>query len=421
MPFVFDFAYETQTNFSVLFCALWIPYPISSCERKRLINIKRDYLSFDFIMIILVCALAVFGIIVIGSATHITANGPSREYTYQQIWFATGLILMLLSAFIDYHFIARFYIPLYLLNISLLVLVLILGRNEEGVSRWIRIGGATIQPSEFAKIFMIIYLAKFIDKKNESVNNVLVLLFLLFTCAVPTILIMIQPSLSASLVLPVLTIAILFVGGLSYKYFIGAAVVFGPLLGLLYFDLSRDNPWLLQHIYKIPFMRSYWIEDRIIPLLNPDPTSTTLEQTQQSISAIGSGQLYGKGLYNGTINQLSYLPANHNDFIFSVIGEELGFAGCVAVLCIMFIIILKCTIIAQKATDTLGRLIASGVAVLLAFQTFVNVGVATGIMPNTGIPFPFVSSGGSAMWITMIAVGLAINVGMTKPKSIFEG
>lgn len=372
-------------------------------------------------MVLLVCALAVFGIVVIGSATHIAANGPSREYTYQQIWFATGLVLMLLAAFIDYHFIARFYIPLYLLNLLLLVLVLVLGRNEDGVSRWIKIGGATIQPSEFAKIFMIIYMSKFIDKKNESINNVFILALLLFSSVVPTVLIMIQPSLSASLVLPVLTIVVLFVGGLSYKYFIGAALVFGPLLGFVYYDLRREDPWLLQYLYKIPFMKSYWIEDRIIPMINPSPNDANLEQTLQSISAIGSGQFYGKGLYNGTINQLSYLPANHNDFIFSVIGEEFGFIGCAAVLCIMFLIIMKCTIIAQKSTDMLGRLIAAGVAALLAFQTFVNVGVATGIMPNTGIPFPFVSSGGSAMWITMIAVGLAINVGMSKPKSIFEG
>ncbi|MBQ9604673.1 MAG: FtsW/RodA/SpoVE family cell cycle protein, partial [Firmicutes bacterium] len=160
---------------------------------------------------------------------------------------------------------------------------------------------------------------------------------------------------------------------------------------------------------------------RLTDFLDKDYSSSTYYQTKHSIWAIGSGQLRGKGLYNGTVNQLSYLPESHNDFVFAVIGEEFGFLGCLAVILVMFCIITRCLVIAAKATDNLGRLIAVGVGGMFAFQTFVNIGVVTGLLPNTGMTFPFLSYGGSSIWTNMLAVGLVLNVGMCKPKSMFEG
>ena len=180
---------------------------------------------------------------------------------------------------------------------------------------------------------------------------------------------------------------------------------------VFYLDLISEHHRILSL-----FLNEYQI-DRILPLVNPDLSSSNYYQTKNSIWAIGSGQLRGKGLYNGTINQLSYLPYSHNDFIFSVVGEEFGFLGCLGVLAVMFVIISRCIKISLTSEDNLGALVAGGVAGMLCFQTFVNVGVATGILPNTGMPFPFMSYGGSAMWVDMICIGLS--VGMKKPKSMF--
>ncbi len=373
---------------------------------------KKQLQTFDYLLVLLVFSLVVFGIIIIGSATRININGPEGEFQSQMIWFATGIILMLFAAFIDYHTIARFYLVLYGINIFLLVLVLIFGGDDgTGVKRWI----FGIQPSEFSKVFMIIYLSKFIDKNREKINNISVLFLVFVSTLIPFMLIKEQPSLSASLVTLAIMITLLFTGKISFKYIFIALAIIIPIAIVVIIDLHTEEHKLLSL-----FLEPYHIR-RLTTAINPDLSSPDYYQTKNSIWAIGSGELRGKGLYQGTINQLSYLPESHNDFIFSVIGEEFGFLGCVSVLLVMLLIITRCIFIAAKAMDNLGRLIASGVAGMLAFQTFVNVGVATGLLPNTGMPFPFLSYGGSSMWMNMIAIGLVINVGMRKPKSIFEG
>jgi rod shape determining protein RodA len=209
----------------------------------------------------------------------------------------------------------------------------------------------------------------------------------------------------------------LFIGKISYKYVLIVLLIALAFGIIIYVDLLTEKHTLLSGVLH---MDNYQIS-RLTDFINKDYSSSTYYQTKHSIWAIGSGQLRGKGLYNGTINQLSYLPESHNDFIFSVIGEEFGFLGCLAVFLIMLFIIARCLIIAAKATDNLGRLIAAGVGGMLAFQTFVNIGVATGLLPNTGMTFPFLSYGGSSIWTNMLAIGLVLNVGMCKPKSMFEG
>ncbi len=375
---------------------------------------KKQISAFDFILLILVVALVMCGITAIGSATRININGPEGRYQSQMLWFATGLLLMLVSAFIDYHAICRFYIALYILNVVLLVLTLLIGDGEEvGVRRWL----FGLQPSEFSKIFMIIFLSKFIDKFQKKINNIGILLLACLLTAVPFVLIKKQPSLSASLVLIAILGVELFTGRLSYKYILVVVLLALFMLIVIYADLLNAEHPLLKGVFK---MTDYQVS-RFTDYINKDYSSSTYYQTKHSIWAIGSGQLRGKGLYNGTINQLSYLPESHNDFIFSVIGEEFGFLGCLTVMAIMLAIITKTLIIAAKATDNLGRLIAAGAAGMWAFQTFVNIGVATGLLPNTGMTFPFLSYGGSSIWANMLAVGLALNVGMCKPKSMFEG
>ncbi len=375
---------------------------------------KKQLSAFDFILVAMVVAMVACGITAIGSATRININGPEGEYRSQMLWFGTGLVLMLIMAFIDYHTLCKFFIPIYIFNIIILILVLLIGDGDEiGVRRWL----FGLQPSEFSKIFMIIFLSKFIDKYQKKINNISILIIVGLLTAIPFLLIKKQPSLSASLVLIAILGVELFAGRLSYKYILVVLLVAAALGIVLYVDIKTESHPLLKGVFKI---NDYQMS-RLTDFINKDYSSSTYYQTKHSIWAIGSGQLRGKGLYNGTVNQLSYLPESHNDFIFSVIGEEFGFIGCLAVIVLMYCIIVKCLVAAIKAADNLGRLIAAGVAGMFAFQTFVNIGVATGLLPNTGMTFPFLSYGGSSIWTNMLAVGLVLNVGMCKPKSMFEG
>lgn len=377
-------------------------------------DINRKLKNCDYTLIFFVFALAIFGIVIIGSAKRININGPQGEFTNQIIWFISGIVLMAITMFIDYKMLGKLYIAIYILNIILLILVLLIGGDDGGVRRWL----FGIQPSEFAKIFMIIYFAKFIEKNQDRINDVKVLILALAAALIPFILIKMEPSLSASLVIMAIFITEMFVGNISARYIRIALAVIIPLVIILYIDLASSSHPLLNMLVKLNIIEEYHIK-RLLPLVNPDLSSADYYQTKNSIWAIGSGQLKGKGLYNGTINQLSYLPESHNDFIFSVVGEEFGFFGCLGVLAVMLVIIGRCIKAAYEATDFFGKLVASGVAGMLLFQTFVDVGVATGILPNTGMPFPFMSYGGSSMWVDMIAIGLVLSIGINKPKSMF--
>jgi rod shape determining protein RodA len=371
--------------------------------------------AFDYTLLIMVSIISIFGIIVIGSATHIQTHGDSRTQDLQRMWFLTGIIILIIMSFINYRFIAKFYILIYSINLLLLVLVYIRGPLPgSNVARWLIIGPVSIQPSEFAKIFMIIFLAGYIDKNNEKINNPIILLSVLALSAIPTVLILLQPSLSASLVIIVITLALLFVGQVDYKYVYKAAIISLPVAILLLIDIMRE-----QHIVVDILLKEYQIV-RIRDLFLRNPNSQTRVQTDHSVAAIGSGQLTGQGLHQGTMNQLEFLIEAENDFIFAVIGEEFGFIGSTILILLMLGVVLRCTYTASRADDLLGKLIATGVATLLAFQIFINIGVATDIVPNTGIALPFVSYGGSAMWVNMACIGLVINVGMNKKKSIFE-
>ena len=382
--------------------------------------LKKKLLYFDYLLVILVFCMVIIGIIAIGSANKINTLNIgfnqeflSSEFMNQIIWFIIGIICMLFAAFIDYRFICKFYIPIYILNIILLILVLSpLGKSINEVKRWI----FGIQPSEFCKIFMIIFIATFIDKNNHKINEIKNLLILGFLTIIPVILIKAQPSLSASLVILAILIFQIFAGNLDFKYIKIILIIFIPIIIILAIDIISGKYFILSK-----FLKDYQL-DRIISIISFDLNTkdSSLYQTKNSAWAIGSGQLMGKGLFNGSMNQLNYIPYSHNDFIFAVIGEEFGFIGCCIVIFLSLLIICKCLIIANKAIDTLGMLIVVGVVGMLTFQIFVNIGVATSLLPNTGMPFPFLSAGGSSMLVNMACIGLVLNVSMTKPKNLFE-
>ena len=376
---------------------------------------KAKFQNLDKWLVAAVCVLSVFGIICIGSALHVNLGEDPSSYYSQMVFFASGLVIMFAVAFFDMDYLSRFDKALYIVNILLLVAVILVGSSSNNAVRWIKIGPVRLQPSEFSKVIMIFCMANFIDKKKDSINNISILARLCALVIVPVILVFIQPALSASLVILFIFCVQMFVAEIDYRFIGKILIVIVPVVAVIVLDSIREDPIFVDLIFK-----DYMIT-RIRDLVIQDPGSETYYQTMKSISAISSGQLTGKGLYQGTLNQLSYLPEPQNDFIFSVIGEEFGFIGCMMVLALLFFIIVRCIFIAMESRDMKERLIAAGVAGMLIFQTFVNVGVATGIMPNTGMSLPFVSSGGSSLWTNMAAVGLVLNIDLRRSRTLFEG
>lgn len=371
---------------------------------------KRVYSSFDYVLAALTVLISAFGIIVLASATGSNKGALSRELTSQMMWVATGIIIMLVVAFVDYKFICKFYIPIYLVNIFLLIAVLIYGMaTRRETYRWLGIGSFGILPSEFSKIFMIIFLASLLERLGENVSKFRYFCLVIGLTLVPTALILVEPSLSASLVTVMICVFMLYGARLKLRYFAIGLLVLVPVIGIIYYDVNADNPLLLDKLLGYQASRLEAFYER-------DPSSDEYYQTYQSIQAIGTGRLTGKGLFNNEI----YVPKSENDFIAAIIGSEFGFLGCMAVLAAFFLLIIKCLTTAMKSDVYSGKLISVGCAAMIGVQVFVNFGVATGLLPNTGMALPFMSAGGSSMWASFASVGLVINVGMTKSKLMFE-
>lgn len=368
-------------------------------------NIKK----IDILIVLIVCALVGISIMAIGSATKIHVGGSFTHVKKQIVFFAIGFVLMVIATLVDYHIIAGFHIPLYGLNIVLLLVVFVSGHESGGAARWINLGFMTLQPSELAKIIMIICLAKIIDKYQKKINKPHILIFIILYTLLPFIMILKQPDLSTSIVLLVILVIELYIGNIDYKYITGSIVIGIPIMIGLFIYIKNPNQVILQDYQR----------NRIMQTLYGDDNSDAGLQTKQSIHAIASGGLNGKGLYQGTVSQLNYLPEPQTDFIFAVIGEELGFVGSMLVIGLFIALIGRGLWIARGAPDLLGRLIVSTYIVTLVFQIFVNIGVVTDLLPNTGIPLPFMSAGGSSLIANMIGIGLVLNVGIREEITMF--
>ena len=381
--------------------------------------IKKKVLAIDYFLIFLICALSIFGIIVIGSITNINITGHSSEQQSQIIFFITGLILLLIFSLIDYKFILNGYWIIYALNLILLISVLFIGEGRGQVMRQIPLplDLGTIQPSQFAKLFMLLFLSKFLDKYKEHINQFSMIIVTVILMAIPVLLIIIQPSLSAGLVVMLLSLTLIFLSGISYKLILTALAGIVPILTLLILDIQQAP----NHFFVNRILEPYQI-NRILTAFSPsDQTGDLFFQQYVARQALGSGQVVGQGLYGGIINQIGRLPEAHNDFIFAVIGEEFGFIGANLVILTIFLLIIKCCYVAYKTPEPSGKFVAAGAGAILFFQTFIHIGVVTGELPNTGINLPFISHGGSSLWVLMIIMGIVINVGTDKPKkSIFE-
>ena len=326
----------------------------------------------------------------------------------QIVGILAGLTAVIFQSLVDYHKVVSFAPLIYGASLAFLLAVLVFGVSRGVARRWLVLPViGQIQPSEFVKIGLIVFFAWYLSKYQERVNQFRILFFagLLFLAAFG--LIFLQPNLSTSLVTMVIFLCMLFAAGLSYRWILGALAVVVPC-GALFIYLLQYN--------MVPFLQDYQVR-RIMAFIDPANYAEANLQQNNSIMAIGSGMLQGKGLNNNTLASVkngNFLSEEQTDFIFAVIGEELGFIGCMAVIFLIALTVYECLIMAARAKDLMGSLLCVGLASLLAFQSFANIAVATGILPNTGLPLPFISYGVSSLLSVYLGVGVVMNVGLQR-------
>ncbi len=371
-------------------------------------SITNYFKRIDIWLILLITVLTAIGVLAISSAT--AYSGDEGLVKKQIISFVIGLVLMLVVMSIDYHLLGEWYLMIYIVTLLFLVAVFFIGKHVNGAARWIMIGPIQIQPSEFAKISMILCTAKLIDKYHKKINELWPILIIGMFQFVPFILINRQPNLSTSIVLMIILVIQLFVTKLNMKYILTTIVIGVIIVASAFVYIVRDPNQKLIADYQ---------RNRIVNKINGGDNLAERYQTNQAIHAIGSGGLDGKGLYKGSISQLNYLPESHNDFIIAVVGEEFGFIGATIVIILVLLLITRGFWIAHSAVDDLGKFIVVGYIGMIAMQSFVNMGVVTDLLPNTGIPIPFISAGGSSLWANMIGMGLVLNVAMCKEETMF--
>lgn len=364
--------------------------------------------DYNFRLIIVLMALTSMGVLLVGSAD------PSLQKK-QFLGMVLGLIVMVIVSLIDFSWILNFSWIMYGGNILLLLLVKVMGTDANGAQRWLSIGGFQFQPTELAKIILILFFAKFFMDHEEDLNTLRTLVKAVVLIAIPLSLILSQPDLKNTITVAILFCIMIYVAGLSYKIIGSILLIAVPMAIVFLFIVVQPDQKLIKDYQR----------DRIMAFLNSedDAYSDDVLQQENSVTAIGSGQLTGKGLNNNEVasaNKGNFVSENQTDFIFSVAGEELGFIGCTVILLMLFLVILECIRVSLRAKDASGKLICCGVASLVGIQTFINIAVVTKILPNTGTPLPFVSYGLTSIVSLYIGMGLVLNVGLQKYRTYRE-
>ncbi|MCI6638523.1 MAG: FtsW/RodA/SpoVE family cell cycle protein, partial [Lachnospiraceae bacterium] len=337
--------------------------------------------DYNFLLMFLLIVISLIGVVLVGSAD------PTLR-SRQLMGFLLGLVLMVVISLIDYSWILHFYWIIYVINILLLIMVRLFGTTALGAARWINIGGFQFQPTELCKILIILFFSMYFMNHEKDLNTWKTIFRCLILLAFPLFLILSQPDLKNTITMTIVFALMYFGAGLSYKKIGIILAVIVPIVLVMFFLIVKTDLHIVDDYQK----------NRIMTFLSSDDSeeySDSKMQQQNSIMAIGSGQVTGKGLNNTELsaNSGNFISEIQNDFIFAVAGEELGFIGSAFIVVLLFLIILLCFKTGKEAKDLSGTLVCYGMGSLIAIQSFINICVATGLLPNTGTPLPFVSYG----------------------------
>ena len=370
-------------------------------------KVKESIKRIDFIVIITMTILIGIGLFCERQA-FLLSEEQNSVFIKHLAGISIGYILIIIIILVDYHFICNVSFFIYISMISILAYTLIGGTNLNNVKRWVIIFGIPFQPSELTKVVLILFLAFLCNHFKDRLNRWYVLMILIAVTALPIGLIILEPHLSSSLAILFIFTIIVYSSGISYKVIGTALALILPVIAVVFIGVA---------VFKvnIPFVEDYQIK-RVLSFLSTDESDdlTGDYQQNQSIAAIGSGGLHGKTISTESEKDRTYqdIYAKESDFVFAIVGEEFGFLGSFLIIMLYALLIFRCLIISAHTSDYMGRIICMGVSAYLIFQIFVNVGVATKLLPNTGLTLPFISYGLTSLISSMIAVGLVINIGV---------
>lgn len=370
-------------------------------EKTKGLNIVKN---FDYLLFSAVLLLSTLGFLVVRSATLTRADGGFRIAVSQLAGLVIGITLAVIMSYIDYKDFKLFGSGLYIVSVMLLIVVLKFGSGEELGSRsWLDLGFVTLQPSEVAKVAFIMVVSIFLERILEGQRRGSFIKLIIYSSIIIG-LVVIQKDFGTTMVFMAIFLIMLFICRVPIKYFVSMATAIIPVGLIMWFFVLNEKR-----------------KGRIISFLYPelDPQGAGFN-VLRSKYAIGSGQLWGKGLFEGIQTQNNMVPVKESDFIFSVIGEELGFIGAVVIVLLLFFILIRCIYIAKNSRDKYGSIMVIGVAAMIAVHTFENIGMSIGILPCTGIPLPFVSQGATNLVTNFMAMGIVLSVSARRKKVIFN-
>lgn len=392
--------------------------------RKRKTGQTLHLSNLNFKIIIYALILSIIGIFMVHSATQNEAVTGMFTTTQKQILgMVIGIVLMLILTCIDYHKLIKYSIVFYVISMALLIYVKYINPlNISNANRWMHLPGfGTIQPSEFSKVAVVLMAVFVLIRIQKHINNVLYLIGYFAVTGITVYLIYVEPDLSTSMIIIFALSAMVFVTGISWKWVGGvlgvAAVFVGALLFCIYEPEQKTLNWFIEN----DILQQYQV-NRINSYFFPEDYPDQTRQQLNSVMAIGGGQLLGKGLNNSTYESVkngNFLSEEQCDFIFAVVGEELGFAGSAFIILIYLLLFIEGLRVAGRSPDLEGKLLASGFVTILLIQCFINMGVAMLLLPNTGTPLPFISAGMSSMISTYIMMGIMLNISMHRKMKVF--
>jgi rod shape determining protein RodA len=356
--------------------------------------------NYNFRLVLWLLMVSTLGILLVGSAMQ-------SLQTRQLGGVILGLAAMIIVSLMDYSWLLNFHWIIYIANNLLLLFVRYFGDDSGGATRWLDLGIVRFQPTELSKILIIMFFARFLMDHEDDLNTFKTVITSVILLAIPLVLIKIQPDLKNTITVALVFCVLMYIAGLSYKIIGGILAVALPLLIVAMILITQTDLKIIDSYQK----------NRIMAWMNPEDETYKDDIVQQnnSITAIGSGQLTGKGYNNNKVssaNKGNFVSQIQTDFIFAVAGEELGFVGSAGIIILLFLIVLECIWTSRRAKDLSGKIICCGVGTVVGFQSFLNICVATGLLPNTGTPLPFVSYGLTSIVSLYIGMGLVLNIGL---------